>query len=218
MPAEAWIIDGYVDEPACLGVPPYISPYIRTIAGVLKELGYDARYCTIDQVRADPYLFPLISKATVMVMIAGVTVPGKYLGGTPATLTEIQQIGLQIHGPEKYIGGPIAFGYSPGGGEKAIKQAISGFDHLLTGSSAEALYSHLTGGKPEGKYKLYSLRQVEHSWERYNQKTPFVPPCYVRARDRERLCTPGDREVVHSAQSRSMAHRCTDLHGGSSMK
>jgi radical SAM superfamily enzyme with C-terminal helix-hairpin-helix motif len=150
MPAEAWIIDGYVDEPACLGVPPYLSPYIRTIAGVLKELAYEARYCTIDQVRADPYLFPLISKAIVMVMIAGVTVPGKYLGGTPATLTEIQQIGLQIHGPVKYIGGPIAFGYSPGGGEKAIKQAISGFDHLITGSSAEALYSHLIGGKPEG--------------------------------------------------------------------
>ena len=45
MPAEAWIIDGYVDEPACLGVPPYISPYIRTIAGVLKEREYKVHYC-----------------------------------------------------------------------------------------------------------------------------------------------------------------------------
>ncbi|MEI7432686.1 MAG: radical SAM protein [Methanomicrobiales archaeon] len=150
MPAEAWIIDGYVDEPACLGVPPYISPYIRTVAGVLKEQEYQVSFCTIDQVRVEPSLFPSISKAGVMVMIAGVTVPGKYLGGTPATLTEIQQIGLQIRGPEKYIGGPIGFGYSPGGGEKAIKQAISGFDHLLTGSSAEALHSHLNGGRPEG--------------------------------------------------------------------
>ena len=150
MPAEAWIIDGYVDEPACLGVPPYISPYIRTIAGVLKEQEYQVHYCTIDQIRADPYLFPSISKANVVVMIAGVTVPGKYLGGTPATLMELQQIGLQIRGPEKYIGGPIGFGYSPGGGEKAIIQAISGFDHLLTGSAPEALHSHLTGGRPEG--------------------------------------------------------------------
>jgi len=33
MPADAVIIDGYVDEPACLGVPPYISPYIRTLQG-----------------------------------------------------------------------------------------------------------------------------------------------------------------------------------------
>ena len=89
-------------------------------------------------------------------MIAGVTVPGKYIGGTPASLTEIQQVGLQIRGPKKYIGGPIGFGYSPGGGEKAIKQAISGFDHLLTGSPPEALYSHLAGGRPEGKTD-YSL-------------------------------------------------------------
>jgi radical SAM superfamily enzyme with C-terminal helix-hairpin-helix motif len=150
MPADAWIIDGYVDEPACLGVPPYISPYIRTTAGVLVEEGYNVRYCTIDQVRADPYLFSLISQAAIVVMIAGVTVPGKYLGGTPATLTEIQQVGLQIRGPEKYIGGPIGFGYSPGGGEKAIKQAISGFDYLLLGSPPEALHSHLSGGRPEG--------------------------------------------------------------------
>ncbi|MEI6840520.1 MAG: radical SAM protein [Methanomicrobiales archaeon] len=156
MPADAWIIDGYVDEPACLGVPPYISPYVRTIAGVLKEQKFRVHYCTIDQVRADPYLFPSISKAGVMVMIAGVTVPGKYLGGTPATLTEIQQVGLQIRGPKKYIGGPIGFGYSPGGGEKAIIQAISGFDHLLSGSAPEALYSHLTGGRPEGMVN-YSL-------------------------------------------------------------
>jgi radical SAM superfamily enzyme with C-terminal helix-hairpin-helix motif len=150
MPADAWIIDGYVDEPACLGVPPYISPYIRTTAGVLVDEGYNVRYCTIDQVRADPYLFSLISKTAIVVMIAGVTVPGKYIGGTPATLTEIQQVGLQIRGPVKYIGGPIGFGYSPGGGEKAIKQAISGFDHLLNGSPPEALHSHLAGGRPEG--------------------------------------------------------------------
>ncbi len=37
MPAEAYILDGYVDEPACLGVPPYVSPYIRTVAGALID-------------------------------------------------------------------------------------------------------------------------------------------------------------------------------------
>jgi radical SAM superfamily enzyme with C-terminal helix-hairpin-helix motif len=35
MSGTAFILDGYVDEPACLGVPPYISPYIRTVAGAL---------------------------------------------------------------------------------------------------------------------------------------------------------------------------------------
>ena len=32
--------------------------------------------------------------AKLVVMIAGVTVPGKYLAGTPATLLELQQLGF----------------------------------------------------------------------------------------------------------------------------
>jgi radical SAM superfamily enzyme with C-terminal helix-hairpin-helix motif len=150
MSADAWIIDGYVDEPACLGVPPYISPYIRTVAGVLTVHGYNAHYVTIDQVRKDPAFFSRFNRSEVFVMIAGVTVPGNYIGGTPATLTEIQQIGLQVTGPSKLIGGPIGFGYSPEGGKKAILQAIAGFDHLLTGSPAEALDSWFTRGTTEG--------------------------------------------------------------------
>lgn len=27
------VIDGYVDEPAVLGVPPYVSTYVRYVAG-----------------------------------------------------------------------------------------------------------------------------------------------------------------------------------------
>jgi radical SAM superfamily enzyme with C-terminal helix-hairpin-helix motif len=145
--AAALIIDGYVDEPACLGVPPYISPYVRTIAGVLITQGYEPRYFTVDQLRKDPRLLSGLKDAPVSVMIAGVTVPGKYLGGTPATLTEVQQLGRQLPG-KKIIGGPIGFGYSAGGGEKAVKQAISGFDHLLEGSPADSLYSFLSGESP----------------------------------------------------------------------
>ena len=43
---EAVILDGYVDEPACLGVPPYVSPYIRTVAGALTVRGFSVRYFT----------------------------------------------------------------------------------------------------------------------------------------------------------------------------
>jgi len=45
------IIDGYVDEPAVLGVPPYVSTYVRYVAGAFFLKGYDVRYYTIDQVR-----------------------------------------------------------------------------------------------------------------------------------------------------------------------
>ena len=150
MSAEAVIIDGYVDEPACLGVPPYLSPYIRTVAGVLIEHGFRPRYLTIDQLRKNPSALLTISRDAVVMMIAGMTVPGKYLGGTPATLTEIRQIGVQLRNKTRLIGGPIGFGYSPRGGKPAIKSAISGFDHLLSGSPAEALDAYLNEGKTSG--------------------------------------------------------------------
>ena len=150
MSKTAFILDGYVDEPACLGVPPYISPYIRTVAGALLEHRYAVRYLTIDQLRKDPLQTSGLNKALLLVMIAGVTVPGKYLGGTPATLTEIQQIGHMVHGPKKLIGGPIGFGYAGEGGQKAIRQVISGFDALLSGEPAVALDNYLAGNEPAG--------------------------------------------------------------------
>jgi len=150
MSPVAVIFDGYVDEPACLGVPPYVSPYIRTVAGALITHGYTVQYLTIDQLRRDPLQTAELNRANLLVMIAGITVPGKYLGGTPATLTEIQQIGHMVRGPKKLVGGPIGFGYAAEGGQKAIRQVISGFDALLMGEPAVALDNYLTGNEPAG--------------------------------------------------------------------
>jgi len=150
MSRTAFILDGYVDEPACLGVPPYISPYIRTVAGALISHHYTVRYLTIDQLRIDPLRFSDLNTAEILVMIAGTTVPGKYLGGTPATLTEIQQLGHTVRGPKKLIGGPIGFGYAGEGGKAAIRQVIGGFDVLLEGEPAIALDNYLAGNGPVG--------------------------------------------------------------------
>ncbi|MBT8508199.1 radical SAM protein [Methanomicrobiaceae archaeon CYW5] len=150
MTSDAWIIDGYVDEPACFGVPPYIAPYIRYCAGVLSSHGYRVRYATIDQIRQDAALLQECDRADVVVMIAGVTVPGKYLGGTPASLTEIRQIGAALRHPLTALGGPVIFGSSAGGGEAAVRHAISGFRHILSGEVPAALDALLSGGEPEG--------------------------------------------------------------------
>jgi len=150
MTPVAVILDGYVDEPACLGVPPYISPYIRTVTGALIDHGCKVQYLTIDQLRRDPLRSAELNRANFLVMITGVTVPGKYLGGTPATLTEIQQVGHMVRGPKKLVGGPIGFGYAAEGGKKAIRQVISGFDALLTGEPAVALDNYLNGNEPAG--------------------------------------------------------------------
>lgn len=164
MISDTVIIDGYVDEPACLGVPPYISPYIRTVAGVLKEAGKKPKYLTIDQLRKNPLMIPSLRQASLVVMIAGTTVPGKYLAGTPATLTEIQQLGTVFSAETKaYLGGPIAFGYSDEGGKKAVLPLAAGWTDVLMGDPAAALLSVLSGGNPNGvfKYSAYDRYAVE---------------------------------------------------------
>ena len=52
---KATLLDGYIDEPTCLGVPPYISPYPRYIAGAIRDFDKSAQisYFTIDQIRSD---------------------------------------------------------------------------------------------------------------------------------------------------------------------
>ncbi|HJJ29319.1 MAG TPA: radical SAM protein [Methanocorpusculum sp.] len=151
MTSEAVIVDGYVDEPACLGVPPYISPYIRTCAGLLKEHGIDSDYVTVDELRKNPLLVTQLRSYKYVVMIAGVTVPGKYLAGTPATISELQQIGFQLKDKTvSFLGGPISFGYSPEGGEKAVKNDVPGWSFMLRGEPAAALDSYFSGGEAEG--------------------------------------------------------------------
>ncbi|MDO9098262.1 MAG: radical SAM protein [Candidatus Methanoperedens sp.] len=117
------IIDGYVDEPACLGVPPYMAPYPRYIAGALIEKGVpqqDIHYRTIDQLRLhrEPLRFDLI------VIIAGMTVPGKYLRASPINLNEIRELS-HLEGA-KVIGGPIRLGFGEEGGTSAKELAVPG--------------------------------------------------------------------------------------------
>ncbi len=101
------IIDGFVDEPTCLGVPPYISTYVRYVAGAALLSGIkEIIYKTIEQIRESSYLIP---EAEIVVIIAGNPVPGKYLGGEPITLTEIETIATKNKKCLFFVGGPIQF-------------------------------------------------------------------------------------------------------------
>jgi len=149
---RAVLVDGYVDEPACLGVPPYIAPEVRQLAGVLVDRGYDLRYLTIDQLRADPALLADLDRADLVVVHAGTTVPGRYLAGSPATLSELRQLGRQLRGPTMAVGGPILFGYASGGGKRALPAGLDGYDLLLEGHPATALDAALGGAEPRGSH------------------------------------------------------------------
>lgn len=105
------LLDGYLDEPSCLGVPPYISPQIRYVYGALLELGLapdQILYRTIDQVRSDRKAnIERMQNADLVIVIAGATVPGRYLGGRPISQREISELPEAVRPARVILGGPI---------------------------------------------------------------------------------------------------------------
>jgi radical SAM superfamily enzyme with C-terminal helix-hairpin-helix motif len=87
------ILDCFVDEPACLGVPPFIAPYPRYVYGALLDAGVPrehVEYRTIDGPRGSDYL--LGGQYDTVFMIGGAVVPGKYLGFRIGTAAELAKI------------------------------------------------------------------------------------------------------------------------------
>jgi radical SAM superfamily enzyme with C-terminal helix-hairpin-helix motif len=138
---KAVIIDGYVDEPAILGVPPYVSPYIRYAAGALYYHGIDVDYYTIDQVR-DNDMWQSFNHYEYLIIIGGVTVPGHYLGGTPISLTEINKLFSLNKEPLRVLGGPIVKGYTLKGGKSAIKIESNDIDYMVNGDIEKFLFEY----------------------------------------------------------------------------
>jgi len=103
------ILDCYVDEPACLGVPPFVSPYPRYIFGALVRAGVDEtriRYLTIDALREKDY--HLDGVYDLVFLIGGAVVPGKYLGSRIGTLAEIRRIAERNAEQNFAVGGLIS--------------------------------------------------------------------------------------------------------------
>lgn len=138
------IVDGYNDEPGGLGVPPYIDVYPRLIAGSFWLADKTARvdYVTADQFRAsESYWLRRASQYDILVFIAGVVVPGKYIGGDPARPEELVKWAGLIEGPIKILAGPAArWGMGLEGGKPAYPPSAferAGFDVLVRGDVEE---------------------------------------------------------------------------------
>lgn len=144
------ILDGYVDEPTALGVPPYLSPYPRYVAGVFALAGLPYRYMTVDSWRRDPALQEAAraDPETLLVVVSGLTVPGHYRGGTPITLTELNRVAATCVG-RVLIGGPIRHGYTMTGGTAALEAEGLAGGNIVVGDLDEAVAGALAGTEPE---------------------------------------------------------------------
>lgn len=138
------ILDCYTDEPAGLGVPPYLGVYPRYIAGYYEG---DVNYLTIDdlrfynlnkrlnkknkkpakkEIKTNIRIYnrtrvleeteEILKKTTKLIIIAGVHTPGKYLSAVPGTLKEISYLVKELN-CEKILTGPALFGTQLEGGK-----------------------------------------------------------------------------------------------------
>ena len=149
------IIDCYTDEPSGLGVPPYLGTYPRYVFAELKKRGYSPTYLTIDDIRlwkkynsfakdkekemktnikvynlTKNYknVNKILKETAILVIIAGVNVPGKYLRAVPGTLKEISSYIKDLE-CQKILTGPAALlGSSLQGGRIARKSPKNTFD------------------------------------------------------------------------------------------
>jgi len=143
------ILDGYTDEPAGLGVPPYIDIYPRYIAGAIWSINRSTEifYITVDQFRNNLAKYmQLLEKTDIVIFIAGVVVPGKYIGGSPISLDEIKKWPLLLQKPLKILVGPAArFGFGIQGGKIAVppKDFKNIFDVVVGGDPEIVIYDLL---------------------------------------------------------------------------
>ncbi|WP_018257948.1 radical SAM protein [Halomicrobium katesii] len=162
------IVDGYVDEPAHFGVPPYVSTYPRYTAGALVDAGVPRRqitYHTIDALREDSARWQDVEQADLLVYVGGMTVPGKYVGGTPAEPDEVRKLAWTADGTSM-MGGPVRFGVGEAneGASETARDDLD-FDFLAMADVEAAAYDLVDNGL-EGFEDRYRGVPEETRWAR----------------------------------------------------
>jgi radical SAM superfamily enzyme with C-terminal helix-hairpin-helix motif len=146
---DVTIVDGYVDEPAHFGVPPYVSTYPRYTAGALVDAGVPRdriTYHTIDELREDNSLWLDVERADLLLYIGGMTVPGKYVGGTPAEPDEVRKLAWTANGTS-VMGGPVRFGVGEeNAGATEPERKDLDFDFLAMADIEAAAYDLVQSG------------------------------------------------------------------------
>jgi radical SAM superfamily enzyme with C-terminal helix-hairpin-helix motif len=170
---DVTIVDGYVDEPAHFGVPPYISTYPRYVAGALVDAGVPRErvtYHTIDALRAERRRWRDVEDADLLVYTGGMTVPGKYVGGTPAEPDEVRRIAWTAEGVS-VMGGPVRFGVGDAneGATETARDDLD-FDYLAMADVEAAAYDLAHGGLEGFEDRYRDVSEVS----RWARKGAFV--------------------------------------------
>ena len=140
------ILDFYVDEPACFGVPPFVSPYPRYVYGALIDAGVNSDmidYLTVDDLRLTE--FKISGSYRAVFMIGGAVVPGKYLGQKIGNISEIEKA-LMNNRDLFFVAGGLA-----------ALQIASSHDNLqsVNGDIEQYAYDFVSSSPDISKMRLY---------------------------------------------------------------
>jgi len=143
---EVVIFDGYIDEPGSLGVPPYIHPLPRAAFGAARDAGGTPHYLTVDQWRKGKKIPPL----DLLVVLSGMSVPGRYLRGMPASRRELLQL-IDGYRGETVLGGPAAL-------DPSLKER---FHHVHYLDAAAAVHDLMEKGRAKDRWRS------NEEWDRW---------------------------------------------------
>jgi len=167
------IVDGYVDEPAHFGVPPYISTYPRYTAGALVDAGVPREsitYHTIDGLRENQARWRDVEEADLMIYVGGMTVPGNYVGGTPAEPDEVRKVAWTADGTS-LMGGPVRFGVGEeNAGAVETERDDLDFDFVAKGDIEAAAHDLVRNGLSDFGDRMRDNEEVS----RWARKGAFV--------------------------------------------
>ena len=193
------IVDGYVDEPAHFGVPPYIATYPRYVYGAAVDAGVDPAaisYHTIDALRAERGRYRDVAEADLLVYVGGMTVPGKYVGGTPATPEEVRELAWIAEGVS-VMGGPIRFGVgAENAGAQDMHRDTLDFDHVAMADIEAAVYDLLTASL-DGFDPRYRETDEADRWARLGAPVVTAHPSHP------------DRLICEIETGRGCPYRCS---------
>jgi len=196
---DVTIVDGYVDEPAHFGVPPYVSTYPRYTAGALVDAGVpesSITYHTIDELREDRGKWADVDRADLMVYVGGMTVPGKYVGGTPAEPDEVKELAWTASGTT-LMGGPVRFGVGEENkGAEEMERDDLDYDFVAKGDVEAAAHDLVRSGLEGFGDRMRDNAEVD----RWAAKGAFVV---------EQHPNPPEYLICEMETARGCAYRCS---------
>ncbi|MFC6939083.1 radical SAM protein [Salinirubellus sp. GCM10025818] len=193
------IVDGYVDEPAHFGVPPYVSTYPRYTAGAIVDAGVpesQVTYHTIDGLREERSRWRDVEEADLLIYVGGMTVPGKYVGGTPAEPDEVRELAWVADGTT-LMGGPVRFGVGEeNAGAQDTERDDLDYEFVAKGDVEAAAYDLVRNGLEGFGDRVRDNEEID----RWGAKGAFVV---------EQHPNHPDYLIAEMETSRGCAYRCS---------